>query len=51
MAAAAGGTTKIVDVIEANLNEREKNVNALKNKLEEGQLNSVIDFSFHFKLS
>ena len=50
MAAAAGGTTTIVDLIEANLNEREKNINALKNKLEEGQ-NSVIDYTFHFKLN
>ena len=50
VAAAAGGTTTIVDLIEANLNEREKNINALKNKLEEGQ-NSVIDYTFHFKLN
>ena len=50
VAAAVGGTTTIVDLIEANLNEREKNINALKNKLEEGQ-NSVIDYTFHFKLN
>ena len=51
VAAAAGGTTSIVDIIEANLNEREKNINAIKNKLEDGKLNSVIDYSFHLKLS
>lgn len=51
VAAAAGGTTTVVDIIEANLNEREKNINALKNKFEEGQLNSVIDYTFHFKLN
>ena len=51
VAAACGGTTTIIDIIEPNLNEREKNINALKNKMEEGKLNSVIDYSFHFKLN
>ena len=51
IAAVAGGTTTIIDVIEPNINEREKNMNAIKNKLEEAKQNSVIDYTFNMKLN
>ena len=47
IAAVCGGTTTVIDVVESDLNERETLVEALKNKLEDGDENSVADYSFH----
>ena len=47
VAAVCGGTTTIIDNIEPNLNEREKNIEALKYKQDEAEQTSVIDYTFH----
>ena len=47
VASVCGGTTTIIDSIEPNLNERETFMEAIKYKLEDGELNSVADYSFH----
>ena len=47
IAAVCGGTTTVLDVIEADLNERETFIEAVKNKLQEGEESSVADYSFH----
>ena len=47
IAAVCGGTTTVLDVVEADLNERETLTEAVKNKLVEGEENSVADYSFH----
>ena len=51
VAAVCGGTTTVLDVIEANLIERESMTEALKNKLLNGEENSVADYSFHMTVN
>ena len=47
VAAVCGGTTTVIDVVEADLNERETMTEALKYKLMDGEEGSVADYSFH----
>ena len=51
VAAVCGGTTTIVDLIEPDLNEREKPVEALGYKFDDAEHSSVIDYSFHMALN
>ena len=51
VAAVCGGTTTIVDLIEPNLNEKEKPIEALQYKLDNAEHNSVIDYSFHMAVN
>ena len=51
IAALCGGTTTVVDNIEANLNERETLTEALKYKLEDAEQTSVVDYSFNMKIN
>ncbi len=51
IAAVCGGTTTVVDNIEANLNERETMNEALKYKLEDAEQTSVADYSFDMKIN
>lgn len=47
VASVCGGTTTVIDTIEPDLNERETFMESLKYKLEDGEENSVVDYSFH----
>ncbi len=47
VAAVCGGTTTIMDLIEPDLNEKEKPIEALQYKLSDAEQNSIIDYSFH----
>ena len=51
VAAVCGGTTTVIDVIEPDLNEREKPNEALKTKFDDAEHSSVIDYSFHMALN
>ena len=46
-----GVITTIVDLIDPNLNEKEKPVETLKYKFDDIENNSVIDYSFHMALN
>ena len=51
VAAVCGGTTTVIDVIEPDLNEREKPNEALKTKFDDAEHSSVIDYSFHMAIN